>query len=226
MNTRDMVHDLTGTIVRAEQLFRQYNVTPLAINSGVSPQLHDRSPNTNEQRLREIRALVQFMNHFGIEIAAIQPRNPDRTRPWEEVLTDCVQTLQEHLEIGEAGGVTFALELHVNSPFETLDQARRLFESLPEMPVVYDPTHFVMQGVQVHDTGWLVEHAAHVHLRDAALGKMQARFGEGDVDFDWVIQELQQRNYQGHISIEYLESNELDILEDVIQLKNKLEAHF
>ncbi len=32
-------------------------------------------------------------------------------------LADCVETLKEQISIGTEAGVTFALELHVNSPF-------------------------------------------------------------------------------------------------------------
>jgi sugar phosphate isomerase/epimerase len=52
-------------------------------------------------------------------------------------------------------------------------------EELPEVPLVYDPTHFVMQGIDIRETGWLMAHAQHVHLRDAAPDKMQVPFGTG-----------------------------------------------
>ncbi len=71
-----------------------------------------------------------------------------------------------------------------------------------------------------------MDNAVHVHIRDASKGKLQAHFGEGTVDFDWMFSELKRRGYKGHFSIEYLESDGMDILEDVVKLKNKIAEYF
>jgi sugar phosphate isomerase/epimerase len=142
------------------------------------------------------------------------------------VLSDCIATLREQKAAGDAAGVTFALELHINSPFETMEQAQRFIEAMPEMPLVYDPTHFVMQGVNIRDTGWLMDRAAHVHLRDAARDKMQVPFGTGEVDFDWVFGALKERGYNGHFSIEYLETDAFDVLQEAPKLRDAIARNF
>lgn len=226
VNTRDLADNWEATIASVDTLLNTYHLTPIATNSGVSAQLHQRTPEINAQRRREIEALVRFANYYNIQVAAIQPRNKDTSRPWETVLADCVETLREQKRIGDAAGVTFALELHVNSPFETVEQARRFCDVMPEMPLVYDPTHFVMQGVDIRETEWVMERAAHVHLRDAAPGQMQTHFGSGAIDFDWVLRALQDHGYQGHISIEYLASKEMDVRDDVLRLYDHLARYF
>jgi sugar phosphate isomerase/epimerase len=226
VNTRDMADQWDATVERVDRLLQQHRLNPIATNSGVSPQLHHRNPELNAQRLKEIEALVRFMNRFGIGVAAIQPRNADPSRPWEDVLADCVATLQEQFAAGVRGGVQFALELHVRSPFETLEQARRLFEAMPEVKIVYDPTHAVSQGIPLRDTEWLMDRARHVHLRDAAPGKLQAGFGEGAVDFDWVLRTLKDRGYDGHFSIEYFSSREFDVDTSILKLRDTIAQHF
>jgi sugar phosphate isomerase/epimerase len=226
VNTRDMADRWEQTVARVDGLLKQHRLTPIATNSGVSPQLYHRGPEVNAQRLREIDALVRFMKRFGIGVAAIQPRQPDAERPWEEVLADCVATLREQFAAGQRGGVAFALELHVRSPFESLEQARRLFEVMPDVKVVYDATHAVSQGIPLRETEWLMEHAAHVHLRDAAPGKLQAPFGEGEVDFDWVLKTLKEHGYNGHFSIEYFSSREFDADDSVRKLRDTIAQHF
>jgi sugar phosphate isomerase/epimerase len=226
VDTQELADNWGSAIARVDGLLKQYGLTPIATNSGVSPQLHHRSEEINAQRLKEIEALVRFMKHYEIEVAAIQPRAADAERPWEEVLADCVETLREQKSAGEKAGVTFALELHVNSPFETLEQARRFCEAMPDMPLVYDPSHFVMQGFDIRETGFLMDRAAHVHLRDAGPGKLQTHFGEGAVDFDWLFGALKDRGYQGHFSIEYLQSEEIDVLDDVVKARDAIAAHF
>lgn len=226
VNTTDLADHWEPTVERLDGLLQQHGLTPIALNTGVSGQLHQRSEDFNARRRREIDGLIRLMQRYGIATAVIQPRNNDPDRPVEDVLHDCVATLWEHFHAAEAAEVGFALELHVGSPFETLEQARRLIDLIPDVPLVYDPTHFVMQGLPIGETGWLMDHARHVHLRDAAVGKLQVPFGTGSVDFDWVLGSLRERGYSGHISIEYLETDEFDALESARRLYDLVATYF
>jgi len=226
VDTQDLADSWEPTLDRVDRLLCRHHLRPIALNTGVSPQLHHRSPEANARRRREIGGLIRLAEHYGVDVAAIQPRNADPDRPWEAVLTDCVETLREQKAAGDASGVTFALELHVRSPFETPAQARALCDAMPEMPLVYDPTHYVMQGLELAATEWLMDHAAHVHLRDAAPGELQTHFGEGAVDFDWLLNTLKDRGYQGHFSIEYLQMKGMDVLEDVLRTRDAIAEHF
>lgn len=226
IHSRDLAADFDATVAPVAALLKEHALTPIAINSGVSPQLHHRSPEINAQRRDEIQAVIRLMQHLSIPIAAIQPRQPDRERDYEAVFADCVTTLEEQITLGQAAGVTFALELHVNSPFETLEQARMLVEQMPDLPLVYDPTHFVMQGIDIRETVWLMDYARHVHLRDADRDKMQVPFGTGAVDFEWLLNMLKDRGYDGHFSIEYLGSSDFDVLDSAKRLYEVIARHF
>lgn len=213
---------LEAEIDRTRELLRRYGLVPVAANCGVSPQLHDRSEAAVRSRKAETAGLIRWMKALGVGIAAIQPRQPDNSRPWEDVLDDCIASLREQLEIAQAEGIVLALEFHANSPFETMEQCFRLMERLPEMPLVYDPTHFVMQGIPLADTYAFMDRAAHVHLRDAARDQMQVRCGEGEVDFEAVLEQLQARGYRGGISIEYLQTDRFECMEDAALLHRRL----
>ncbi|MBB6733545.1 sugar phosphate isomerase/epimerase family protein [Cohnella zeiphila] len=209
---------LREQIARTSELLERYELQPIAANSGVSPQLHDRSSGAIARRRAETEGLVHWMKELGIGFCAIQPRQPDPSRPWQEVMSDCVASLKEQVEIARAEGVTMALEFHVNSPFETMEQCLAFLERMPNMPIVYDPTHFVMQGVPLGETFSLMDRSVHVHLRDAAKGRMQTRFGTGEVDFGLVLGELRSRGYRGAFSIEYLDTAHYDVIEDAAKL--------
>jgi sugar phosphate isomerase/epimerase len=112
-------------------------------------------------------------------------------------LHDCIATLHERIAEGRAVGVTIALELDINSPFESLEQARMLLEAMPDLPLTYDPSHFVMQRIELKETLWLLQNARHVHLRDADRDKMQVSFGTGVIDFDWLLGTLKDSGYAG-----------------------------
>lgn len=217
-----LVEDFDGECSRFEGELEARNLTAIATNSGLGVQLHDRSPESAAPRAARLDALMRFLKRLGIGIAAIQPLQQDASREWEAVLQDCLASVSEQLAAADKVGVRMALELHVHSPFETLEQARRLLEVMPDVPLVYDPTHFVMQGLPIQETGWLMDRARHCHLRDAARGHIQTPFGQGEVDFDWVLGALKDRGYAGDVSIEYLGTNEFDVVESAQRLYERL----
>ncbi|MBB3128440.1 sugar phosphate isomerase/epimerase [Paenibacillus rhizosphaerae] len=228
VHTRELVtpEGLGEAVRRTETLMKRYSLTPIAVNSGVGPQLYDRSPEAVVRRKAETEGLLNWMKALGISFAAIQPRQPDPDRPWEDALADCAASLRDQLELAAPAGVTLALEFHVNSPFETFEQCARIMELLPEMPLVYDPTHLVMQGIPLEETFRFLDRAVHVHVRDAAARRMQTRFGEGIVDFGRLLGELKARSYKGDFSIEYLQTDEFEVLEDTAKLYRRIEADF
>jgi sugar phosphate isomerase/epimerase len=208
---------------------QQYQLTPITTNSGVSTKTHHRSPEINQRRRDETLALVKWLNSYNIDFATIQPPlYVGNERSWDEVLENCVASLRDQKQIGDENGVRFALELHVHSPFETIEQARRLCDAMPELVLAYDPTQFVVQGIDIRETEWLMDRAIHVHVRDAAPGKGQEHFGQGVIDFDWMFGALQDRGYKGHFSIEYFEFEDphVDVFEDVKRARDAIAQYF
>ncbi|MFS0726401.1 sugar phosphate isomerase/epimerase family protein [Paenibacillus sp. 1P07SE] len=204
-------------------LLARYRLSPIALNIGTRTDLHDRSAEAIASRSREMTTMVRLMNVLSVPIAVIQPRARDASRPYADVVQACAATWREMEAIAGRSGAKLALELHVFSPFEMLDQARALIELVPDLQVVYDPSHLVMQGVPLRETEWLMDRSIHVHLRDAAYGHMQTRLGQGSVDFEWVFHALKRRGYSGPVSIEYLQEDHYDVFEDVRRLKTMAE---
>jgi sugar phosphate isomerase/epimerase len=214
-----------GSVASRQSLLMEaasWGLSVRALNTGVGPLLHDRSEASDAARVKETQALVSLMKEAGIGSAAIQPRSGDPSRPWAEVLTDCVSSVKFQVQAAADAGLAWGLELHVHSPFETLDQAKGLLEYWPEAPLIYDPSHFILQGIPLTETGWLMKNAVHVHLRDCAQGSLQTPFGAGEVDFEWVIKSLSDIGYMGGYSLEYLETEGFDALESALLLRDHL----
>ncbi len=226
VNTTDLASDYEGTLGRVDSLLRWYRLNPIVVNSGVSPPLHDRSEEGRSKRQAETEALIRFMNHYHIAVAAVQPRTPDPSRPRSEVLRDSAATVRDIMAMARGTGVTFALECHSGSIVETMAEVREMIRLVPELVYAYDPTHFVMKGESLADTLPLLERAVYVALRDAKPGHIQARYGEGVVDFDWILRCLKERGYQGDFIIEYLEEEGVDLRDDVNRLYDKIAEWF
>ncbi len=188
--------DVTGMLDR-------HGLRPVAMNCAL-PTLYERDADTVAERLRQAEAIARLMERLNVGVASFYPGYRTEDRPWDRILADSAATWRELVAVADEHGVTFAVELHYDTPFQTLQQANGLLEAVPELGVAYDPSHFVMQEIDLRDTGPVLERTAHVHLRDAGPDKMQVPLGEGTVDFEWVVRTLAESGYAGHYSVEYL----------------------
>ncbi|MCW8133686.1 MAG: sugar phosphate isomerase/epimerase [Planctomycetota bacterium] len=219
----EIAADLDGQAKRAETALARHGLTAVAVNSAYG-NLHNRAPEVVEQRRKECEAVAKFMRRLGIRVASFFPGSKGAAagRDWNDVLADSVASMREMHAIGAEYGVTFAIELHANTPFENVEQCTRLCAALPELAVAYDPSHFAMQGIDLKATKPFLDRAVHVHLRDAAPGKMQAPAGTGTVDFGWILDTLAARGYAGPCSIEYLAGLEGGVETSIAALKEML----
>src|SRR5687767_14984539 len=56
VNVVDFANDVDGTIARTDELMKRHGLTPVAMNTGTSVQLHDRGDAASAQRRREVGA--------------------------------------------------------------------------------------------------------------------------------------------------------------------------
>jgi len=223
---RELAEDCEAVADSVAALLEQNDLTPVACNVALGA-LYQRSEEANAQRLREASGVAQLMTRLGIGIASFYPGFKVDEAEWNGAFESWLETWTELRRVAEQVGVEFVVELHKNTVFETMAQCRRLLEALPDLRIAYDPSHFVMQGMDVRETMPLLERAAHVHLRDAAADKMYEHTGAGNVDFAYLFGALRDLGYRGHISIECLPGEgEPDVLrDDILKLKAIAEKH-
>lgn len=196
-----------------EAALSKHGLRAVAVNAAV-PTLYQRDdPDVNRRRLAQVAGICRLMQRLDIPVVSFFPGGnwPAQEMAWDTVLTQEVATLREMLDLGNRYGVTVTLEPHANTPFETLGQVERLLESVPELRVAYDPSHFAMQSIPLEQTQRILARASHVHLRDAGPGSMQMPVGEGTVDFRWILDTVRAQGYDGAISIEYLPGMEQQV---------------
>ncbi|MCE5260312.1 MAG: sugar phosphate isomerase/epimerase [Chloroflexi bacterium] len=223
----DLVRNYDTAVARVDSALRANHLSLAAINVGFTPALHDRSNEAIVMRCNQTRALVRFMLQHHITVAALQPRERDHSRPFETVLADSAESLKEIVDIAEGTGVTFALECHSGSVAESLITALELLHMVPGLKVDYDPSHLVMHEVELEDSEPLLSKAAIIHLRDSAPGKMQTAFGEGIIDFDWLLKRSKAMRFHGDVVVEYLDGEgQEDVKPDILATRHKIEQYF
>jgi sugar phosphate isomerase/epimerase len=204
VNPSALATDWDATLATFEPLLAERRLRLVALNSGVGPAWHDRSADAVAKRARDTDALLRVMKRHGIVVSVTQP-----PLKWQEAWTEteqdaCILTLREIQQQAAAQGLELVLELHERSPFESVDQVERLLRVYPEVRTVFDPTHFLKQGIRLQDTERYLPYARHMHVRDAAPGHIQVAWGTGQLDLDWLAAAARRAGFRGNVSIEYL----------------------
>lgn len=215
-----LVANYAGELERVRRLLSKYAVTPVAANLAITPQLFERGDRENAERIEHTRLFCRLMNDLGIAKGSYYPGVKQADADYESVYAATAASIREIHGIADAHHLTLGPELHWNTNVETLAQSRRLLDDMPELTIAYDPSHFIMQGEPIEATAFLIDRAHHVHLRSAAVDRMQAPLGEAADAMLWILRRLREIDYPGDVTIEYLPSEELDTEAEISRLRD------
>jgi sugar phosphate isomerase/epimerase len=220
----NLVSDFDGTVETVRGLLAHHDLTPIAANLGITPSLFERDGRANKERRRNTETFCRFMNAFDLSVAGYYPgtRQGDDDRPAAYKAT--LESIREISEIGGEHNLRLGPELHWNTNIQTLAEAELLFSDLPELTVVYDPSHFIMQGIPIEKTDFILKRSHHVHLRAADREKMQSAVSTSTEALRWILDELNRIDYSGDISIEYLPSDDIDVERQIAATKELIGA--
>lgn len=216
----NLVNDFEGQTDWIEGVLERNTLTPIAMNVAVTNPANRGKDEDNRRRREETRAVCRLMKRLGVERAGFFP-GVTQGRPWDEAFRDSVESFREMHDIAGEIGVTFGPELHKNTPFENIEQSEALLEALPEISIVWDPSHFVMQGIPVEKTLPFLDRAHHVHARGSANGQMQIAVADSELSPAWFIETLKAKGYRGDLSIEYL-PNLPDATDQIVAMRDGL----
>ena len=104
-----------------------------------------------------------------------------------------------------------------------------LLRLAPSLKLTLDYAHFVCLGYRQEEIDALAPHAAHVHVRQARPGVLQAKLSQGTLNFAAMLGVLHDAGYDGYLSVEwvhqdYMETLYDDVLTETIQARDALRA--
>jgi sugar phosphate isomerase/epimerase len=139
--------------------------------------------------------------------------------------------LQSRAEQAHERGLGFSVEAHVGSVCRNPSDVLQLCELAPALALTLDYTHFVSQGVPEADVEPLAALARHVQTRGVALDRLQAPLSSSSLNFERMVDVLQNAGYDGFITIEYIwvawkRLNEVDVVSETVMLRDRLNAKF
>ena len=173
-------------------------------------------PGTIGQNTRDMEQVLRFADAAGIATVFILPGvvNPGQSRTQAAELS--AQSLIELQRVAADYQATICIEPHVHSWVESPALVLELIEKTGIM-LALDYSHFACLGYRQEEIDPLAPHAAHVHLRQAAMGKLQTKFAHGTLNFPAMFATLRDAGYTGALAIENVHQDYMNTLyEDVL----------
>lgn len=171
-------------------------------------------PGSLAANLADLERVLRFCRAAGVPSLMVLPGvlNPGQGRA--EALGAAAAALRAMVPLAQAAGVTLAFEPHVHSWCESPNLALLLAEQAPGLRLVLDYAHFVCLGYRQEEIDPLAPHAAHVHLRQARPGALQAKLAQGTINFPAALATLRGCGYAGYLAIEYVHQDYMNTLSD------------
>jgi sugar phosphate isomerase/epimerase len=145
-------------------------------------------------------------------------------------LARAVPALLRMVQAVEDTDLRLSFEPHMDSVAERPEPAMLLLEAVPGLSVTLDYAHFVCQGIVRREIEPLMEHVAHVQIRQAKRGILQTPHDEGTINIPQLLQDLQQHGYRGALTVEYMTTfgwhgmREVSISNETVRTRDALRA--
>ena len=174
---------------------------------------------------RDFAKVAAFCGGAGIETVFVLPGicNPGQGRA--EALRESAESLRRLLPIAQEAGLRLTVEPHVHSYLESPPMTLDLLHRVPGLSLTLDYAHFVCLGWRQDEIDSLAPHAAHVHLRQARPGVLQAKLAEGTINMPAQLAALRNAGFEGHVALEVVHQDYMgtlydDVLTETIALRD------
>ena len=160
-----------------------------------------------EAAMSEVKQTIDVAASFGARSIRVfrpnseidDPAKIDHVVPWLQQAAAYAAEKQVYLGFENHGGPLCGNPVHCHDLCEKVGS--------PYFGVLYDPCNLMGSGADYRSAlKTMKDHIAHVHFKDGAVdagGFRRTMLGKGDIDFGWIMEQLDAVGYDGHIATEY-----------------------
>ena len=125
-------------------------------------------------------------------------------------------------------GLVLSVETHSKSLTADPAAALALCKAIPGLGLTLDPSHYVQGPYKVMDVDALYHYVQNIHLRDTGKrpGEFQVRVGQGEIEYNRVVNQLTRHGYDRGLTISILDRPEppFEVEVEIRKLKLLLES--
>ncbi|HEX3050286.1 MAG TPA: sugar phosphate isomerase/epimerase family protein [Aggregatilineaceae bacterium] len=167
------------------------------------PFINSADPEARETQLHLFEQLIPFATALGTPGITISPGIVQKDG-FDHSLARSVPALMRMLQAAEDTDLRISFEPHMDSVAQKPEHALLLLEAVPGLSITLDYAHFVFQDLERREIQPLMEHVAHVQIRQAKKGSLQTAHDEGTLNIQELLHDLHEADYRGSVCIEYM----------------------
>lgn len=195
------------------------------------PHINSPEEQRRERQIALFESLLPFAVALGTPGITVSPGvlQPDGS---DHSLARAIPALQKMIDLSEDSDLRISFEPHMDSAAMTPDQAKLLLEAVPGLSLTLDIAHLITQNISWPKIRSLFEFAAHIQVRQASPKHLQTTFKKGTLDIERLMQDLNEADYHGAITVEYMTTFgwhgmvEVSISSEVVQTRDALRQAF
>ncbi len=168
------------------------------------PHTNAPDPSKREAHLTLFERLIPFAVALGTPGITISPGIIHKEDGEEHSRARAIPALLRMLQAAEDTELRIAFEPHMDSVAERPEHALLLLEAVPGLSITLDYAHFVTQGIIRREIEPLLDHIAHVQIRQARRGVLQTTFEDGTINIGQLVEDLDAAGYRGTLTVEYM----------------------
>jgi sugar phosphate isomerase/epimerase len=201
INPSETVGEVTTVCRRIEKICETTGLDPVAINANAG----DVDLDTEVRRIKAIAEIADELNINVITLPAAQ-KETSLISDFDRFQTLIMDNLERDVDL--------TVETHWGTHTEDPTIASKYTAFVPNLAYTLDPGHYFIGDHDI-ETPYLhlLPDVEHVHIRQAGNGwdEIQQPVEKGRIDIDAFISDLYEYNYDGVITIEYIDSiNDID----------------
>lgn len=186
-------------------------------------------PGTIDANARDLERVMIFADAADIGTVFVLPGVVNAGQTRRQAMAASAESLRALMEVAEPFAAKLCIEPHVHSWAESPDLVRALVDETG-IRLALDYAHFACLGYRQEEIDPLAPFAAHVHLRQARMGVLQAKFAQGTLNFPAMFGTLRDAGYEGALALEpvhqdYMNTLFDDVLTEAIALRDCFRAH-
>ena len=116
-----------------------------------------------------------------------------------------VERLRELVRIGTLEGVVVGIKTEVGRMSQDPDTAVVLCDNVKGLAITLDPSHYICGPHGGANYDQVMKYVCHVQLRDTSKTALQVRVGQGEIEYNRLINQLSRFKYNRALSVNIVE---------------------
>jgi len=119
-----------------------------------------------------------------------------------------VERLRELVRIGTLEGVVVGIKTEVGRMTQDPDTAVVLCDNVKGLAITLDPSHYICGPHGGANYDQVMKYVCHVQLRDTSKAALQVRVGQGEIEYNRLINQLSRFKYNRALSVNIIDQPE------------------